>query len=179
MCQQVNQVLYRRGFSPSFQQNFEPKEWINGLGLRARQRWPTFPKHVLFVTSPSEKPHRNPKFFFSISTTRLAESVEGLNSSPRLRFRKNQSPFLSFTLNSNWHARIGQIFHRGHQFCLIRLFRPSKMKTRQSFRHCLFIKQCLFANSSKSSTGNILLFEPYPLLPKYKGDSKKAEHTNL
>ena len=70
---------YRCRFSPSFQQNFEPKEWINGLGPRAGQRWPTFPKHVLFVMSPSENPHRNRTFFFS--TTRLAESVEGLNSS--------------------------------------------------------------------------------------------------
>ena len=40
-----------------------------------------FPKDVLFVTSPPENLLPKPKFFFSILTRRLAESVEGLNSS--------------------------------------------------------------------------------------------------
>jgi len=53
----------------------------NGLGPRAGQRWPIFPKHVLFVMSPPETPPPKQKLFFSILTTRLAESVEGLNSS--------------------------------------------------------------------------------------------------
>jgi len=44
--------LYRRGFSPSFQQNFEPKEWVKRLGPRAGHRRPKFPKHAFFVTSP-------------------------------------------------------------------------------------------------------------------------------
>jgi len=49
MCYEVNEGLCRRGFSPSFQQNFEPKEWVNALGPRAGQRWQKIPKHVLFV----------------------------------------------------------------------------------------------------------------------------------
>jgi len=64
-----------------FNKTLIQKEWVNGSGPRAGQRWPAFPKHVLFLTSPSENPHQNRKLFFSISTTRLAESVEGLNSS--------------------------------------------------------------------------------------------------
>jgi len=51
-----------------------------GQGVGA-QGQPKFPKHVLFVTSPPENPHQNPKIFFLILTIRLAESVEGLNSS--------------------------------------------------------------------------------------------------
>jgi len=40
------------------------------------------PKHALFVTSPGRKPPtETEKRFFFISTRRLAESVEGLNSS--------------------------------------------------------------------------------------------------
>jgi len=60
---------------------FEPKEWVNGLGPGAGQRWPKFPKHALFVTSPPENPTETEKIIFSILTKRLAESVEGLNSS--------------------------------------------------------------------------------------------------
>ena len=37
--------------------------------------------NVVIVTSPPENPHRKRKTFFSMSTRRLAESVEGLNSS--------------------------------------------------------------------------------------------------
>jgi len=78
----VNQGLYRRGFLPSFQQNFEPKEWANVLGPRVGQRWPKFSKHAFFVTSPSEIPStENEKRFFSDLTTRLAETVDGLVSS--------------------------------------------------------------------------------------------------
>ena len=53
-------------FSPSFQQNFEPKEWVNGLGPRPGQRWPKFLKHALIVTSPPEIPRPKTKnvFFF-------------------------------------------------------------------------------------------------------------------
>jgi len=74
--------LYRRGFWRSFQQNFEPKEWVNGLELTAGQRWPKFSKHAFFVTSPSEIPQQKQKRFFSILTTRLVEFVDGLDSSP-------------------------------------------------------------------------------------------------
>ena len=43
--------------------------------------WPKFPKHVFFVTSPPEVPPPQTKNFFSILTTRFAESVDGLDSS--------------------------------------------------------------------------------------------------
>jgi len=57
-------------------------KWVNGLGPRAGQKWPKFPKPAFIVTSPAEKPHtENEKRFFSMSTRRLAESIEGLNSS--------------------------------------------------------------------------------------------------
>jgi len=49
-----------------FQQNFEPKEWVNGLGPRAGQRWPKFPKHVLFVTSPPEKKPPKKIVFYTV-----------------------------------------------------------------------------------------------------------------
>jgi len=49
---------------PSFQQNFESKQWVNGLGSRARQRWPRFLKHALIVTSPPENPKSKVKNFF-------------------------------------------------------------------------------------------------------------------
>ena len=43
--------------------------------------WPWAPTHWAMIMA-QENPHRNQKlFFFSIWTTRLAESVEGLNSS--------------------------------------------------------------------------------------------------
>jgi len=50
-------------------------QWVGAQGR------PKFPKHPFFVTSPSEIPHRKRKTFFSILTTRLAESVDGLDSS--------------------------------------------------------------------------------------------------
>jgi len=54
----------------------------NRLRSRAGQRWPKFPKRVFFVTSPLENLPLKPKIvFFSILCTRLAKSVEGLNSS--------------------------------------------------------------------------------------------------
>jgi len=54
----------------------------SGLGPRTGQRWPKFPEHAFFVTSPPEiPPTENKKHFFSILTTRLAESVDGLDSS--------------------------------------------------------------------------------------------------
>jgi len=37
-------------------------------------------KHALIVTLPAENPKSKAKKIFSISTRRLAESVEGLNS---------------------------------------------------------------------------------------------------
>jgi len=43
--------------------------------------WPKCPKHALIVTSPPENPHRKRKKFFFVSTRRLSEYVEGLNSS--------------------------------------------------------------------------------------------------
>jgi len=48
------------------------------FGVQGR---PKFPKHALIVTSPPENPAPKAKNFFSISTRRLAESVEGLNRS--------------------------------------------------------------------------------------------------
>jgi len=52
------------------------RQWVGAQGR------PKFSKHAFFVTSPSEIPHRKRKtFFFSILTTRLAESVDGLDSS--------------------------------------------------------------------------------------------------
>jgi len=36
-------------------------QWV---GAQAGQSWPTFPKHVLFVTSPSENPTETKNFFF-------------------------------------------------------------------------------------------------------------------
>jgi len=50
------------------------------LGSRAGQRWPKFPKHV-FMTSPAENLPPKAKIVFFILSTRLAKSVEGLNSS--------------------------------------------------------------------------------------------------
>jgi len=47
-----------------FLTNFEPKEWVNGLGPMAGQSWPKLWKHAFFVTSPPENPHRNRKSFF-------------------------------------------------------------------------------------------------------------------
>jgi len=43
--------------------------------------WLKFPKHVFFVTSPSKSPPKTKYVFFSLLTTRLAESVDGLDSS--------------------------------------------------------------------------------------------------
>jgi len=43
-------------FNLVFEQNVEPKQWVNVLGPRAGQRWPKFLKHAFFVTSPSEIP---------------------------------------------------------------------------------------------------------------------------
>jgi len=39
------------------------------------------PKHAFFVTSRPETPTKNEKRFFSIFTTRLAQCVDGLDSS--------------------------------------------------------------------------------------------------
>jgi len=49
-------------------------QWVGAQGR------PKFPKHALFVTSPPEPPTETKKNLFSILTTRLAKSVEGLNS---------------------------------------------------------------------------------------------------
>jgi len=81
-------MLYRRGFLSSFQQNFEPKEWVNGLGPRVGQRWPTFPKHVLFVTSPPETPppkHKIVLFNFDYKTCWIRREFELLSSSTAWR----------------------------------------------------------------------------------------------
>ena len=94
MFWQVNQGLYRRGFSSGFQQNFEPKEWVNGLGPRAGQRWPTFPKHVLFVTSPPKPLHRSRKLFVFDSdykTCWIRRGFEQLSSSIARRVIRLQS----------------------------------------------------------------------------------------
>jgi len=53
-------------------------QWV---GAQGQPKVTKIPKHALIVMSPPENPHRKQKTFFSISTRRLAESVEGLNSS--------------------------------------------------------------------------------------------------
>ena len=63
--------------------------------------------------------------------------VKDLEQSLDLRLKKKLIATLVFTLRSNWHARISHIFHRGQQFHLICFFSLSKIKTRQSFKHCL------------------------------------------
>jgi len=51
-------------------------EWVGTQG------WPKFPKRGFFVTSPLESPPPKTKnVIFSMSTTRLAESVDGFDSS--------------------------------------------------------------------------------------------------
>jgi len=80
----VNQGLDRRRFWPSFQDNFESKEWVSGLG--SRDSWLKIQKHALIVTSPPENA--------SMSTRRLAESVgfEQLSSSSSWRFMAKKGP---------------------------------------------------------------------------------------
>ena len=52
------------------------------VGAQGQQEVAKIPKHALIVTSPPENPHQKRKiFFFFMSTRRLAESTEGLNSS--------------------------------------------------------------------------------------------------
>ena len=54
-------------------------QWV---GAQGRPKVAKFPRHALIVTSPPENPKtKAKKNFFSISTRRLAESEEGLNSS--------------------------------------------------------------------------------------------------
>ena len=54
--------------------NIGPMGWSPGPGKGSQ-------KHLHLWRSPQKKTTKNENFFFSISTTRLAESVEGLNSS--------------------------------------------------------------------------------------------------
>jgi len=54
--------------------NNGPMSWGPGPGKCSQ-------KHPHLWRSHPKTPHRKGKIFFSISTTRLAESVEGLNSS--------------------------------------------------------------------------------------------------
>ena len=54
--------------------NIGPMGWSPGPGKGSQ-------KHLHLWRSPPKNPHQKRKLFFSISTTRLAESVEGLNSS--------------------------------------------------------------------------------------------------
>ena len=53
-------------------------QWV---GAQGRPKMAYFSKTCPLCDVTSRKPHRNRKSFFSILTTRLAESVEGLNSS--------------------------------------------------------------------------------------------------
>ena len=54
----------------------------HGLGPRAGQRWLKKAIPIPLVAVPPREPQtENKKIFFSISTRRHAESVEGLNSS--------------------------------------------------------------------------------------------------
>jgi len=53
-------------------------QWV---GAQGRPKVAKFPNHSLILTSPPETPHQKQKTFFSMSTRRLAESVDGLNSS--------------------------------------------------------------------------------------------------
>jgi len=58
---------------------FDPKNWLIGLALRAGKSWPKRQKPALTVTSATENSNPNQKNF-SIKTTRLAESLDGLNT---------------------------------------------------------------------------------------------------
>jgi len=80
--------VYRRGFSPSFQLNFKSKNRPLGRRPGPGKDDQNTAKTPLFVMSPPEIPTENEKRYFSILTTRLAESVEGLNSSLALAARK-------------------------------------------------------------------------------------------
>jgi len=52
------------------------------VGAQGRPKRPKFPKHAFSVTSPPEiPPPKTKNVFFSVLTARLAESVDGLNSS--------------------------------------------------------------------------------------------------
>ena len=65
ICYKVIQGLKRRGFWPSFQKNLEPKEWPNGLGRRAGQKWLKKAKTPPLVAVPPENPKpKTKKIFF-------------------------------------------------------------------------------------------------------------------
>jgi len=76
-CLKVNQGLYRHRFWPSFQLNFESKKRRPGPGKDGQNN----AKTPILVMFPQKSSNPKRKIFFSILTTRLAESVEGLNSS--------------------------------------------------------------------------------------------------
>ena len=79
-------------FWPSFQQNFEPIEWVNGLGPRAGQKWPKF-LHAHIVTSPPETPHRKTfSFDFDYKTCWIRRGFEQVSSSSGWRFVAKKGP---------------------------------------------------------------------------------------
>jgi len=73
-------VLYRRGWSSSFQKKFESIIWFIALAPKARQIW-SKQKTCPLCDVTKENPHLNQIILFLIKTRRLAESLEGLNSS--------------------------------------------------------------------------------------------------
>jgi len=64
-----------------FKKKLEPREWVNGFGSWPGKGGQINAKTPPLVTFPQRTPNRKRKTFFSMSTRRLAESVEGLNSS--------------------------------------------------------------------------------------------------
>jgi len=53
-----------RGLSPSFQQNFEPKEWVKGLGPRAGQEAKISKTCLLCDVTSRNPPTENENVFF-------------------------------------------------------------------------------------------------------------------
>jgi len=68
-------------FCPVSKQNLSQKNGSIGLGPGPGKGGQKNAKTPPLVTSPQQTPNQNQKNFFSMSTRRLAESVEGLNSS--------------------------------------------------------------------------------------------------
>ena len=93
----------------------------NGLGPRAGQKW-TFPKHVLFMTSSSEKPSPKPKIVFidfDYKTCWIRRGSEQLSSSIAWRVIGLQ------ILQEKWRKRdLKKIFpeHQKIDFSCVRRF---------------------------------------------------------
>ena len=66
---------------PSFRKELDPKEWVNWLGPGPGEGGQKNAKTPPLLTLPPANAKRKTKKYFSMSTRRLSESVEGLNSS--------------------------------------------------------------------------------------------------